>query len=248
RTFCRTEDGRMVKGVILVSSNADTDTSWDYEYSVNTKGECNPEWRGTVKVTWQFENTDAMGFATQAYTRDGSMFSNDVLVFDTENDEFLLKDQHITYSYNEQQVTTYPDECGPQRSTLTNVQSGTGHGSWEIDEHNTYDSDAPTRIRGEDGEYELDVDVGPSYDWLTSTDTRDKVYKPCGFEGRFTPTAQGSTNDVYNGASSMMKYMLSSIKLQTSEDRLRLYASETVNINWGTKQIPIHVEADYRFG
>ncbi len=250
RTFCRVRDEKMVTGVVLISSNADTNDNWDYGYKVNTKGKCNPGWRGKVRVTWDFSNSmDYGAIAHQTYTREVSMVSNDVLVFDSEYDEFLVRDQHVSYYYKEQQVTTYPDECGPQKTTLTNVQQGIGHGSWEIDEHYPSDSIAPARIEGDEGEYELVLEVTPNQkNWLTATDTIEKIYKPCGLEGAFTPTAQGTVYDLYTTKLDRMKYMISPIKLQVSDDKLRMYASEIVNIPWGTRNIPAQVEAEYQFG
>ncbi|MFH0798462.1 MAG: DUF6055 domain-containing protein [Candidatus Woesearchaeota archaeon] len=249
RTFCRITGEKMVTGVVLISSNADTDSNWDYEYKVKTKGECNPEWRGNVRVTWAFSNSIDYGIAQQTYTQEASMISNDILVFDSENDEFLVKEQHISYSHKEHQVTTYPDECGLQKTTLTNIQQGVGYGSWEIDEHNPSDGYAYERIEGEEGEYSLVLEVTPNQKgWLTSTSTIAKIYKPCGLEGLFTPSAQGSTTEVHIDKLDRMKYMLNPIKLKVSEDNLRMYASEIVDTPLGSQLIPVHVEADYRFG
>lgn len=250
KTFCRAPDGRMAKGVILVSSNSDTENSWSYSYDIDTNGKCNPQWHGTVRVIWDFTNSDELGFAHITNIQQSTMESTDVLVYDRENDEFLVKDQQINYRYMEKQISKYPDKCGAQDTVLTNLLEGNAHESWEIDGNSPSDSSAPERLAGtgEEGEYKLYLEINPGSNWLSATDTRAKTYKPCGFEGAFTPTVQGNQNEVYTTKISRMKYMVNPIIVKMSEDKKSFRATETVNIPWGTKHIQAKVIVDYWFG
>jgi hypothetical protein len=261
KTFCRTRDEEKVKSVVLIGTNADSSDGVlsATGYEVDTTGECTPEWHGHTKWSWKRTRSDnfpANAFAkasSQTYSQESSMVSYDTLVEDAENGEFLIKTQSITYSFNEKQLTKYTDSCGIQSHLIESTWKGSKSSSWEIDENDMYNSDAPTRLSAvEEGSdtYDADVDAHDySSEWVSINDINQKVYKPCEFEGAFTPTAHKPVEtDTYIGASDRFKTEPNDIKAERSSDGKRISGSVTQKMGSGGEEWDVLIEVDYRYG
>jgi hypothetical protein len=258
KTFCRKKSEENVNTVVLVFSNADKSEfgSATYSYEIDTTGECVPGWHGYTKWSWETSrstNFPKNAFAeasVQTYKQTASMTAYDTLVYYEDNDEFLVKDQSISYTFFEQQDTRYSDRCGIQSHTITNNNKGTASHTWEIDETDLYNSKAPTRLSGdEDGTYDVDMDVSPPTEWVTATSTRHKTYKDCGLEGAFTPRE----NKPEETETSTTKMMLGStgpndIEIKMSPDKKRISGTATQKMGNGGDEWDVKIEVDYRYG
>ncbi len=208
RKFCRNREGERVTAVVLIASNAAAE-KWDpdrleknifkvktkdLEYDVITEGKCNPEWRGSIKWSWQYSTTHEFPPipATEQYKEQSYMIANETLVYDEVEGEFLIKDQFITYYYHTSSVTTYKQEYGMQFDKKEQIYKGSTSSSWTIDEKHPYQSDAPTRLLRDDDNpllFLVDVDEHEwGKGWITVTDRRITRRKAFPLEGIATPT------------------------------------------------------------
>ncbi|MFA6887908.1 MAG: hypothetical protein WC254_00245 [Candidatus Woesearchaeota archaeon] len=250
RKFCKTRSEENVKAVILIYSNSQTRETYTKDFVVDTRGECDPEWHGYTKFSWSFTTDfDFGGGLTQNYEQQSSMISYDTLIYDEEWDEFYVKTQMLNYNYEEKQTTKYPEECGPQSTILWNTLKGTQNNQWEIDGDNFYDSDAPIRLSGSDDEFGMyDVDMEISKRDFTGIDKRIREYKRCEFEGLFAPGNAPSSSEISVSSTSGMGYTPIGIVANRSEDGKQISGMTTFMMPWGTKEYPIQVEVDYRYG
>lgn len=196
RTFCRKRDEERVAAVVLIASNAQPQkkATYDLDYDVITKGKCNPEWRGTIKWSWQYNTTHEFPPipATERYNERCYMIANETLVYDEEEGAFMIKNQFITYYYHTSTTTDYRQEYGMQYDMKEQVYKGSTSSSWTIDEKHPYQSDAPTRLlRDDDNPLLFSVDVDQhewGKDWITITDRRTSRRRAFPLEGIATPT------------------------------------------------------------
>jgi hypothetical protein len=196
RTFCRKRDEERVSAVVLIGSNADANkpATYDLSYDVNTKGECIPEWRGTIKWSWQYSTSHEFPPipATEHYNERSYMIANETLVYDKAEGEFLIKNQFITYYYHTSSRTNYSQEYGMQLDVKQQTYKGSTSSSWIIDEKHPYASEAPTRLLRDDDNpllFRLDVDAHEwGKDWITVTDHRHSTRRAFPLEGIATPT------------------------------------------------------------
>ncbi len=196
RTFCRKRDEERVSAVVLSASNAQPQkkTTYDLDYDVTTKGKCNPEWRGTIKWSWQYSTTHEFPPipATEHYNERSYMIANETLVYDEEEGAFMIKNQFITYYYRTSSTTNYRQEYGMQFEQKEQIYKGSTSSSWTIDEKHPYQSDAPTRLLRDDDNpllFRVDVDqYERGKDWITVTDRRTSRRRAFPLEGIATPT------------------------------------------------------------
>ncbi len=254
RKFCRTRDDEKVTAIVLILSDAVTDLTENYKvkYKVDTRGKCNPEWRGTT--TWQFNLIDEWQilYAQTIYTQSASMISYDTLVMDEDENEFVIKDQFVTYNYREEQSTTFAQDCGMQYESMIKRQSGSAGKSFEIDEKYPSESDAPERMNGDYDDpflYDVDIDVHDfGYDWLAYYDTRASSKKACELEGLFTPSSGSYTiSETDMSKSDRFKTEPNDIKAKINLAGDRIYGQETQMWSHGDTEYPITITVDYRY-
>lgn len=196
RKFCRNRDEERVTAVVLIASNADAkkEATYDLEYDVITKGKCNPEWRGTIKWSWQYSTSHSFPPipATEHYNEQSYMIANETLVYDEQEGEFLIKDQFITYYYRESSITNYTQQYGMLLDVKEQTFKGSTSSSWTIDEKHPYISEAPTRLLRDDDNlllFEVDVDQHEwGKGWITVTDRRHSRRRAFPLEGIATPS------------------------------------------------------------
>jgi hypothetical protein len=248
KTFCKSRPDQDVEAVVLIFSNAkNTEETESYPYIIDTTGECTPAWRGYMKWSWEKSRSTDFGVADQSYEQSSSLVSNDILVYDMEEDEFYLKEQSVSYKFNEVQDTKYKDSCGVMSHLISTHSQGSTVHQYEGDENDFYNSPAPIRLDGEgDGVYVLDTDIHPGTEWITYSYTRDRKYKDCGFEGSFTPKEnkpEDITHDVHQ--TDTLGHSPNDIKLQMSDDKKKISGTATQDMGNG---IVATIEAEYVYG
>jgi hypothetical protein len=257
KKFCRKRSEEKVNTIVLVFSNADKSElgSAAYNYEIDTTGECVPEWHGYTK--WSWETSRAVNFpknafaeaSTQTYEERSSMTAYDTLVYDEEEDEFMIKDQSIEYRFHEKQDTRYTDRCGIQSHTITNDYEGSTSSSWEIDKDDLYSSDAPTRLSGNyDGTYDVDLDAHDYSEWMSYTSTRHKTYKDCGLEGAFTPRQNSpEETDTYTSKAKDFKLAPNTIQIEMSPDKKHIKGTTTQKMGSGGDEWDVKIEVNYEY-
>ncbi len=260
--FCRKRASERVKFLILIFNNADLDDMFFSQFEVDGTDKCAPEWSGYTRVTW----TDA-GSANDLPTLSGdptsgnwhergSLTIRDTLVYDSENDEFLIKKTHYSYSHSEKQTITYSRDCGLQHEIDYDSYQGAGSKEWEIDPGKLWQSNAPTRLEnsGEGpGVYELDLD--PAVGTFTSYSFKIDQQKTCPFWGIATPvgaelqrqewhdTHNSEEETVFGPDPNMYEY-----RVQLSEDRKRLTGRGEANFVYDGREVPVYIDVDYSYG
>ena len=254
RKFCRTRDNEKVQAIVLIASDAVTDEQENYKlkYKVDTRGKCNPEWRGST--TWQFSFFDTWQvlYSQTIYSKSASMMSHDTLVYDEDEDEFVIKDQFVSYRYREEHSTVFDQDCGMQYESIIKLQTGSDGRSFEIDEQHPAESDAPTRMEvnwDDPFYYDVDVDVHDfERDWLSFWDTKSSMRKACELEGLFTP-GPGSYAKTETDLTRSDRFMTepNDIKAKINLEGDKIYGQEIQTWSHGDKEYPVIVTVDYRY-
>jgi hypothetical protein len=255
RKFCRTRETEEVKAVVLILSNADHDKSHFFteKYKIDTRGKCNPAWHGTTRWSWSHGAGFQALSASHTLGWTSHMISNDILVYDEDEDEFYVKDQHISYYYNKHHIVSSTADCGVLFSKDSLTYRGSTHNKWEIDEKYPSMSDAPTRLRVSDDEafaYDASIDVlDHTKEWITTISSDSTRRKACALEGLFTPSAGSyiEATTYYDKASSFRDKPYG-ITAKLSDDGKRIQGSEMQEMGSGDELWHALIEVDYRYG
>ncbi|MBW2967559.1 hypothetical protein KY362_03665 [Candidatus Woesearchaeota archaeon] len=260
RRFCRTRPEEKVDKVVLIVSNSDADGPVHLEgLTIDTRDECAPEWHGTTTWMWGVSGGETIpknflsGETSISWKQNSFYTSYDTLVYDEENDEFLVKDQFVSYRFHESETISYVQDCGPLRRTRTEDLAGGTQHSWDVDPERLWESNAPDRLRASDDdawEYEVDLDIGNQVsDFISSLDHRTRTYRQCELHGISTPTEEsGTTEETFDGITGFFKNSPNDITARMSDDGKRITASKTVIEQIGGKDVPIRVTVDYAYG
>lgn len=255
RKFCRTRPEEKVDTVVLILSNAEHDMSklYDLKYKVNTTGKCNPEWRGSTTWSWSNSWGWQILYATHTLGWTASMTSDDTLVYDEEEDQFLVKNQVISYSENWYHNVEFDQDCGMIYERQNKQYSGTAQSSWEIPKEHPSLGDAPVRMYVDDDDpllYEVKLNVLPNRkNWITLADHTASRKIACPLEGIMTPSSgsyiKSDTRYLELTDFNSKPY---SIKLQISEDGKRIKGSKTQKLGSGEEEWDIRITVDYAYG
>jgi hypothetical protein len=254
RKFCRSRDEEFVKAVVLVLSNSEPDkTEDDYEefYKIDTRGECSPEWHG--HTTWHYSDswTDsidggALLSAEMGYSMNTKYNAYETLVYDEEEDEFVVKDQFLTFNRLETSHAVNLNDCGTMNKGSVESWKGTTSKSWNIDKKHPADSDAPTRMRvsrDDPAKYYVNVEVVSGDEFITHSDMTYSKYKPCPLEGLFTPVGgQSSSSRKFSKTSRLPSYPNDILAdLEQDGNSIKGYVDRDIG------DYTIHIEVDYRY-
>lgn len=256
RKFCRTRDEERVSAVVLIASNADHNKQATYglDYDVVTKGECIPEWRGTIKWSWQYSTTHEFPPipATEQYNERSYMIANETLVYDEDEGEFLIKNQFITYYYRTSSETNYRQEYGMQFDKKEQIYKGSTSSSWTIDEKHPYQSDAPTRLLRDDDNpllFLVDVDEHEwGKGWITVTDKRISRRRAFPLEGIATPTpGTYDQTEIDIDQTDRFRHEPNDVEVLMSEDRKQIKAVIKQKSGSERADYDITIEINYSF-
>jgi len=256
RKFCRTRDEERVTAVVLIASNADPNeyATYDLDYDVITEGECNPEWRGTIKWSWEYSSTQDFPFipATKNYNEHSYMIANETLVYDETEGEFVIKNQYITYYYLESHVTNYFQEYGMQLDVKEQTYKGSTSSSWTIDEKYPAASQAPTRLLRDDDNpllFEVDIDLHEwGKDWITVIDRRRSSRRATPLEGIWTP-APGTYDrtELDIDYTDRFRNEPNDVEAFMSKDKKHIKAVIKQNMGIGDGEVDVIIEVNYSY-
>ncbi|MBW2964391.1 hypothetical protein KY363_02930 [Candidatus Woesearchaeota archaeon] len=255
RKFCRTRPEEKVTAVVIIVSNSNKKTTdmWNMEYEIDTQGKCNPEWRGST--TWSWSNSwgwDIL-YATHTLGWTASMTSYDTLVYDEEEDQFLVKDQVISYYDNWYHNVMFDQDCGMMYERERKMYSGTAQSHWDIPSDHPSEGDAPVRMSVDYEDpmvYDVDLNILPERrEWITLVDTSASQKVACPLEGIMTPSS-GSYIKADTRYYQMTDFNSKpyEIKLEISEDGKRIRGTETQKMGSGEEEWDIRITVDYAYG
>jgi len=255
RKFCRTRDDEKVLAVVLIYSNSDPDMADFYKdkYKVDSREKCNPEWRGTTRWSFSYSTGWQVLYANHRLSTSGHMLSNDVLVYDEDEDEFYVKDQFITYNSQNYHLIDFNHDCGMIYENSLSQSSGSSHNTWEIDEKNPSESKAPVRLSVDYDDpimYDVKIDVvDSSKDWITVMASDAVSKKVCPIEGVFTPSSGTyAKEDVSYRKTSDFASKPNPIKAKMSLDGKSIKGSTTQTMGAFGEEFSVLIEVDYRYG
>jgi len=257
--FCRTRAHDLVDVVVFIVSDADLDTDLQLgEIKYDARGECNPEWSGVVKYSWTYTHSEDLSLLTLSgdpgqsnYRERGFLLSRDTLVYDDDDDEFVIKEQHVTYSYDESQTFSYQRECGLQFESSVDQVKGSSMKKWGVDKDDPSRSSSPTRMwasADDPLEYDVDVDIIGDLNSIRSDSRKVSVRKPCGLEGISTPVPPSYSSDTFTSKGVSPRGPLNQISAKLSEDGKSITYNGQGYFNYGDTKVPVDVEVDYRYG
>ncbi|MBN2127174.1 MAG: hypothetical protein JW703_02145 [Candidatus Diapherotrites archaeon] len=253
--FCRTRENEKIDAVVFIVSNSDLDSKLEGKMKIDSTGECAPTWAGYVKINWNYPSSYDWSWmtgdpTTETRTRTGNYFSRETLIFDKEENEFLLKSRDASLRESDISLITYGHECGNQ----TKYDADFVKGSYSVNNATIskpmyiLQDELNTRIQFNEstGKYEL-------YDGITMGEKVNYssiisyTRKPCPLEGFFTPApyyAPQRTNSYGNGREPQPNDFP---ELTLSSDRKHLSGEGTANFQTGDEIIPVQVIIDYRY-
>jgi hypothetical protein len=259
--FCRKRPSERVTRLILIFDNPNLDESYIGKIEVDGTEACAPEWGGYIRAYWT-DNGSKTDLPTLSgdevygsWQERGSFTIRDILVYDREKDEFLIKNTFFSYSFTESQNITYARSCGLLYESDSHVLHGGGTKEWDIDEKNLWLSNAPERFESADegpGVYTftLDPPVGVFISHSESITERNT----CPFWGITTPVPPEYDLDVwdstYNSETSYIPVAdpnIDEIRVVLSEDGKRLTGIGNGYLLYDSREIPVIVDIDYSY-
>jgi hypothetical protein len=254
--FCRTRMNEKVESVLFIVSNSELDSKLEGNIKIDSKGECAPVWSGYVKINWNYsknyELTNLLGnSATEIRTRTGNYFSKETLIYDKEENEFLLDSR--TASLKESDVSTikYGNECGNQSKYDADFINGNYSESNDTLFKPMYElrRDLSTRIRFNEKTKKYELNIGAHMGenvHYSSIISYTRI--PCPLEGIFTPApyyAPQKTSYLGQGREPMPNNVPEVI---LSSDGKHLFGEGTANFQSGGEVIPVQIIIDFRYG
>ncbi len=221
KTFCLTKPNEKLSELVIVFSNSQMDNELEVvKYDVDTTGECPFEISGITKITSNMHVTDATGTMDST----GTYISNDVLQFNSEENQYELKSRTAT--------CTYTDNKNLQDEIYTIIAHESGSGT--ITEE--YTTDAPMKMHFDYDDKEIDFITSPSYknpNWVKIT---GNMLIKTAYSSSDTPVTK-------NDGCSVFSSLAGNTPLKMSEylDGNRLHGTKTIS-NAG---ITATVEFDY---
>jgi hypothetical protein len=259
--FCRKRPPEEIDVAVVIVGNANLDNLAFTQFDIDAEGKCAPEWSGYTSYSWSYTNTVDMSGLTLSgdpgigtWDERGYMMSRDTLVYDEDNDEFVIKDQMIYYSYDDAQHISYTRDCGLQWESDTNSLMGSSHNKWEVDDKYPSDSGAPTRLEASDDNpaaYEVSLNVYDwNVDWLTSSWMNSELSRTCDFWGITTPDPAGFYRDESTSKSDSIGKEPNNpdVLAELNNNATRLSGAGLGNFQYGDTIVPVQIVVDYAWG
>jgi hypothetical protein len=196
REFCRRKDDEHVKAIYLIHSNANLQEAMDYQYTVNTKGDC--PMKGYTKVNWELTS----GAEGMVVTESFDLYSEDEIEYCPLSDAFVLTKRNATF--NSLKITEMPNpfhmpdvpEVGP--ATITQKVEGAG----TINEKYNEEEQFWKFTMNEDGTVSFNIfPETKTTGWITYTESGDMRSEVKKRERDYPPITRGSM-DLENGSKS----------------------------------------------
>ncbi len=260
--FCRKRSSEHVTEAMLILDNGNLDDTYLGVLTVEADKTCPPAWGGFITLTWTDSGTKSDlptlsgDPVTGMWDEKGSITIRDELLYDKEEDEFLIKKTSYSYAHSERQSISYSRPCGLLYESDVSTMSGGGTKEWEIDKDNLWKTDAPTRFDASDdgaGIYEVSLDpaVGTFVSHSESTEERNT----CPLWGVSTPGPPEHSSDVWDSTYNSEDGYIPvadpntyDVRAVLSPDRKRLTGAGDANFNYDGREVPVHVTIDYSYG
>jgi len=254
--FCRSRPEQEVDYAIVVFSNPNLDDMFLGELEVDATEACEKGWVGTIKFSWS--SSGSMDISDMMLSDDGgnaessgrgNFVSEDVLVYDKVNDDFIMKEQRATYSSSSQEKITYNRGCGYLWEEKGAESAGSASGYWEVKKR-IEDSDGPTRLKGiddEDGRYTINLDIFEGTVRYSSYNSASR--RPCGLDGYSGMGEAESYRDEFDGESDgdMVSWPNHDFILVMNDKKDKLVGEGTAYFQPGDKTIPVQFTAEYNY-
>ncbi len=259
--FCRTRPTEEIDVAVVIVANSHLDNIAFTQFDIDAEGKCAPEWSGYTTYSWSYSTSVDMSEltlsgdpGTGSWFERGYMMSRDTLVYDEDNDEFVVKDQMLYYSYNEHQFIEYARSCSLQWESDSSTVSGSEYNTWEVDEKYPSSSKAPTRLEASEDDpsaYEVNLNVyDGSTDWLLSWWESSEFSRTCDFWGIATPDPFGYFHDSSTSKTSVVPHYPNNpdVLAELNNDATRLQGAGMGNFEYGGTIVPVHIVVDYSWG
>ncbi len=260
--FCRRRPSERVKLLLLVFNNPGLDDMMIGEFVLDGTEACTPAWSGYVSIRWSdsgsrsdlpnLSGDPAFGM----WSENGVLTMRDILFYDRENDEYMIKKTFYSYSHREWQSISYSRECGLLYESDSSQLQGSGSKAWDIDEAFPFMSHAPDRFDSpEDGAGIYTLNIGPAAGVFSSRSESVTERNSCPFEGISTPAPPERVVDVWEDTydSEEEGYLaepdpnIDDIRVELSEDGKRLTGVGEANFVYGGRVVPVSVDIDYSY-
>lgn len=187
RVFCRNWEHEEVEAIVLIYSNSSWDEIISENFTIDTTGFCEAQWRGYTKVTSEYEFSEAGteltisgDYTVHTIKRRWEFVTNDLLVQDDEGN-FEVESLFATYGSDRLEEINYERGC----SLLWEKELENAWGSVLIDYSN--EEWQPTRFKMVFNEEDepvgliLNPSVGSEDDWITRRVNRENMDQSCIF-------------------------------------------------------------------
>ncbi|MFH1588196.1 MAG: DUF6055 domain-containing protein [Candidatus Diapherotrites archaeon] len=252
--FCRTRPNEKVDSVLFIVSNSDLDSKLVGPMKIDTTGECAPMWSGYVKMNW----TDSRGYdwseitgdpTVETRNRTGDYISNEKLIYDKEEDEWLLKSRTASLRESDISLISYGHDCGNETKYDADWVNGNHNENHDTLSKPMYviRSDLLTRInKNNDGKYELNL--GMSLDNTKYSSMLSYTRKPCPLDGAFFPPPYYKPQALSSQGEGREPQPNDVPVLTLSPDGKHLFGEGTANFQSGDEIINVSFVANFYYG
>lgn len=187
RVFCRNWEHEEVEAIVLIYSNSSWDEIISENFTIDTTGFCEAQWRGYTKVTSQYKFSEAGteltisgDYTVHTVKRRWEFVTNDLLIQDEEGN-FKVESLFATYESDRTEEVNYEREC----SLLWEKERETKWGSVHLDYTN--EDWQPTRFKVvfNDEDEPIGFILNPSASsenyWITERTNKESIDQSCIF-------------------------------------------------------------------